>query len=105
MNAQLKKGLLDVCVLSVLSRGESYGYKMLKDLTPYVDLSESTLYPILRRLEAGGCLTVRSIEHEGRLRKMYAITPAGRQQIRDFLEDWKEVQVIYHYIEEGETHE
>lgn len=105
MNAQLKKGLLDVCVLSVLSRGESYGYKILKDLTPYVDLSESTLYPILRRLEAGGCLTVRSIEHEGRLRKMYAITPSGHQQIRDFLEDWKEVQRIYHYIEEGETHE
>lgn len=105
MNAQLKKGLLDVCVLSVLSRGESYGYKILKDLTPYVDLSESTLYPILRRLEAGGCLAVRSIEHEGRLRKMYAITAAGRQQIRDFLEDWKEVEVIYHYIEEGETHE
>ncbi len=101
MNAQLKKGLLDVCVLSVLSRGESYGYKILKDLAPYIDLSESTLYPILRRLEAGKCLDVHSVEHEGRLRKMYTITETGRQQIRDFLNDWKEVEIIYHYIEEG----
>ncbi len=101
MNAQLKKGLLDVCVLSALSRGESYGYKILKDLAPYIDLSESTLYPILRRLEAGKCLDVHSVEHEGRLRKMYTITETGRQQIRDFLNDWKEVEIIYHYIEEG----
>ncbi len=101
MNAQLKKGLLDVCVLSALHRGESYGYKILKDLAPYIDLSESTLYPILRRLEAGKCLKVHSVEHEGRLRKMYTITEIGRQQIREFLEDWKEVEIIYHYIEEG----
>lgn len=105
MNAQLKKGLLDVCVLSVLARGESYGYKILKDLTPCIDLSESTLYPILRRLEAGKCLIAHSVEHEGRLRKMYAITEVGRQQIRDFLEDWKEVTTIYRYIEEGAEHE
>ena len=105
MNAQLKKGLLDVCVLSVLNRGESYGYKILKDLTPYIDLSESTLYPILRRLESSKCLTVHSVEHDGRLRKMYAITEAGQQQIRDFLEDWKEITTIYRYIEEGAAHE
>ncbi len=101
MNAQLKKGLLDVCVLSVLRRGESYGYKILKDLSPYVDLSESTLYPILRRLEAVKCLDVHSVEHEGRLRKMYTITETGRQQILDFLKDWKEVETIYQYIKEG----
>ncbi len=101
MNAQLKKGILDVCVLSVLNRGESYGYKILKDLAPFVDLSESTLYPILRRLEAGKCLQVHSVEHEGRLRKMYTITETGRQQILDFLKDWKELETIYHYIEEG----
>lgn len=90
-----------MCVLSVLSRGESYGYKILKDLAPYIDLSESTLYPILRRLEAGKCLDVHSVEHEGRLRKMYTITETGRRQILDFLHDWKEVETIYHYIEEG----
>ena len=101
MNAQLKKGLLDVCVLSVLSRGESYGYKILKDLSLYIDLSESTLYPILRRLELSGCVVVHSVEHEGRLRKMYNITPEGRRQILEFLEDWKEVDTIYRYIKEG----
>lgn len=101
MNAQLKKGLLDVCVLSVLNRGESYGYKILKDLGEYIELSESTLYPILRRLEAGNCVTVRSVEHEGRLRKMYTITNTGKMQLMDFLADWKEVERIYQYIREG----
>lgn len=101
MNAQLKKGLLDVCVLSVLNRGESYGYKIIKDMNKYIELSESTLYPILRRLETGKCVTVRSIEHEGRLRKIYTITEAGKQQLREFLDDWKEVETIYNYIKEG----
>lgn len=101
MNIQLKKGLLDVCVLSVLSRGESYGYKILKDLSGLIDLSESTLYPILRRLETSKCVTVRSVEHEGRLRKMYTITELGKQQILEFLDDWKEVETICHYIKEG----
>lgn len=101
MNAQLKKGLLDVCVLAVLNRGESYGYKILKDLGQYIELSESTLYPILRRLETGRYVTVRSVEHEGRLRKMYAITPEGKMQLTDFLGDWKEVETIHQYIKES----
>lgn len=105
INTQLKKGLLDVCVLSAVSRGESYGYKILKDLSEYIEISESTLYPILRRLEAGSCLTSYSVEHEGRLRKMYSITPVGRQQLRDFISDWQEVENIYRYIEEGMRHE
>ncbi len=101
MNTQLKKGILDVCVLSVLNRGESYGYKILKDLSGYIDLSESTLYPILRRLETSKCVTVHSVEHEGRLRKMYTITDEGKQQILEFLRDWKEIETIYRYIKEG----
>ena len=101
MNTQLKKGLLDVCVLSVLNRGESYGYKILRDLSAYVELSESTLYPILRRLETSGYVTVRSVEHEGRLRKIYTITDIGKQQLMEFLDDWKEVEGIYQYIKEG----
>ncbi len=105
MNVQLKKGLLDVCVLSVLNRGESYGYKILKDLGKCIELSESTLYPILRRLEAAKYLTVRSVEHEGRLRKVYTITEAGKTQLTDFLADWKEVETIYQYIKEGVTHD
>lgn len=101
MNAQLKKGLLDICVLSVLNRGESYGYKIIKDLALYIDLSESTLYPILRRLESSEYVTVHLVEHEGRLRKIYTITDTGKQQISDFLRDWKEVETVYCYIREG----
>lgn len=101
MNVQLKKGLLDICVLAVLNHEESYGYKILKDLGGLIDLSESTLYPILRRLETGNCVTVRSVEHEGRLRKMYTITPTGKAQLVDFLADWKEIETIYQYIKES----
>lgn len=100
INTQLKKGLLDTCVLSTLARGDSYGYQILKDLPDSLDISESTLYPILRRLENGACVTAYSVEHEGRLRKMYAITDIGRQQIQMFLADWREVEEIYRYIEE-----
>ena len=105
INAQLKKGLLDVCVLSALSRGESYGYKIIKDLMPYIELSESTLYPILRRLEGSGCVTVHSVEHNGRLRKIYRITDTGEIQIKEFLTDWLEIEKVHQYIEEGIKHE
>lgn len=101
INPQMKKGLLDVCVLSALSRGDSYGYKIIKDLSGYIKLSESTLYPILRRLETADCLTVYSVEHNSRLRKMYRLTDAGRAQIQEFLTGWGEVEAIYQYIKEG----
>lgn len=101
IDPQVKKGLLDVCVLSALSRGDSYGYKIIKDLSGRIQISESTLYPILRRLEAAGSLTVRSVEHNGRLRKIYAITPAGERVIDDFLESWPDIVAIYEFIREG----
>lgn len=101
INSQMKKGLLDICVLAALSRGDSYGYQILKDLPQSLEVSESTLYPILRRLESGNSLSGYSVEHEGRLRKMYRITPGGREQIQSFLKDWKEMEMIYRYIEEG----
>ena len=101
INTQLKKGLLDTCVLSTLSRGDSYGYRILKDLPESLDISESTLYPILRRLESGNCVTSYSLAHEGRLRKMYAITETGTRQIQEFMEDLKEIEEIFRYIEEG----
>lgn len=101
MDIQLKRGILDVCVLSVLNRGDSYGYQIIKDMSPRVPITESTLYPILKRLEAAGCLTVYSVEHNGRLRKFYSITEAGRQKIREFIENWQDVMTAYRFIEEG----
>ena len=98
MDIQLKRGLLDVCVLAAIEDRDSYGYQIIKDLKPFVDISESTLYPILRRLEGAELLTVYSSEHNGRLRKYYRITAAGSQRIADFKEEWKEMISIYRFI-------
>ena len=104
MDVQMKRGLLDVCVLAAIESEDSYGYQIIKDIKPYVDISESTLYPILRRLEEGRLLTVRSVEHNGRLRKYYHITDSGRSRIDDFKRDWKEMESIYRFItKEGEA--
>ena len=98
MDIQLKRGLLDVCVLTAIKNEDSYGYKIIKDLEPYIKLSESTLYTILKRLESSDMLTVRSIEHNGRLRKYYHITDIGLKRIEDFKEEWKEVISIYRFV-------
>ena len=98
IDPQLKRGLLDSCVLGVLCRGESQGYKSVKDLSACIDISESTLYPILRRLETDGCLTVRSVEHNGRLRKLYTITERGLRRLDSFLASQEEVMGIYHFV-------
>ncbi len=102
MDIQLKRGLLDVCVLAAIKNQDSYGYQIIKDLRPYVELSESTLYTILKRLEAASMLTVRTAEHDGRLRKYYRITDAGHQRIEDFKNEWKEVISIYRFVTKGE---
>ena len=98
MDIQLKRGLLDVCVLAAIKNDESYGYKIIKDMKPYIDMSESTLYTILKRLELADLLTVRSTEHNGRLRKYYKITKAGIKRIEDFKEEWREVMAIYQFV-------
>ena len=98
MDIQLKRGLLDVCVLAAIKSGESYGYKIMKDMKPYIELSESTLYTILKRLETADMLTVRTAEHGGRLRKYYQITEQGRRRIEEFQQDWKEILSIYRFV-------
>lgn len=98
MDIQLKRGLLDVCVLAAIKSEDSYGYKMIKDMKPYIALSESTLYTILKRLETADMLTVRTAEHGGRLRKYYHITDTGRKRIEDFKEEWTEMMAIYRFV-------
>lgn len=100
MDAQLKRGMLDVCVLASLLREDSYGYRIIKETSGYVELSESTLYPILKRLEGSGCVSFYAVEHNGRLRKYYSITDAGREKIASFLTEWHTVMRIYTFIEE-----
>ncbi len=98
MDAQIKRGLLDVCVLAAIRSEDSYGYKIIKDMSEYVEISESTLYPILRRLEAARLLSVYSAEYNGRLRKYYRITPAGVERLRAFRDEWREIVSIYRFI-------
>ncbi|MDR1002848.1 MAG: PadR family transcriptional regulator [Oscillospiraceae bacterium] len=101
MDAQLRRGILDICVLAALRGGDSYGYKIIKDISPYVDISESTLYPILKRLETSQYVSVYSVEHNSRLRKYYKITQAGQERISEFLGEWQEIMGIYEFIKGG----
>ena len=98
MDAQLKRGLLDICVLAAIKNEDSYGYKIIKDMQPYIKMSESTLYTILKRLELAEMLTVRTSEHNGRLRKYYRITRAGLERIEEFKNEWREMMSIYQFV-------
>ena len=104
MDAQMKRGLLDACVLAAIRGEASYGYKIIKDVKPYMELSESTLYTVLKRLEAAGMLTVRTAEHDGRLRKYYHITASGLARLEEFRADWQEMLAVYCFVtREGEN--
>ena len=105
MDNQMKRGLLDVCVLAAIKNEESYGYKIIKDMKPYLVLSESTLYTVLKRLETANMLTTRTAEYGGRLRKYYRITDIGLQRIADFKEEWKEMVSIYRFVTKEEEYE
>lgn len=98
MDAQMKRGLIEACILRLLMKGDSYGYQLVRDAEEVLTISESTLYPVLRRLEAAKALTVYSMEHNGRLRKYYAITDEGRKRIEAFLKEWEDVMKVYDFI-------
>lgn len=98
MDAQMKRGLIEACILKLLLQGDSYGYQLVREAEEVLSISESTLYPVLRRLETAGALTVYSMEHNGRLRKYYAITEDGKQKIDDFLREWEDVMKVYEFI-------
>ncbi len=98
MDIQLKKGLLDLCVLRSLLKKDSYGYQIIKDISEYIEISESTLYPILKRIEANNLVTSYTVEHNSRLRKYYKITEEGIMRINKFLLDWENVMKVYNFI-------
>lgn len=105
MDIQLKKGLLEFCVLAVLNKSDSYGYQIIKDISTCIEISESTLYPILKRLETGSYLKTYSVEHNSRLRKYYQITNEGKEYINEFFNEWQQVMEIYNFIKGGCNHE
>lgn len=98
----MKRGFLEACVLASMREEESYGYQIIKDVPDSLDLTESTLYPLLKRLEVAECLSVRTAEHNGRLRKYYRITRKGLERINEFVSEWNTVNEIYRYVL-GET--
>ena len=98
MDSQLKKGLLEGCILAALQDEASYGYKIISDVSPYIAISESTLYPILKRLEAAACLRTYTQEFNGRLRKYYGITPLGKQRLMEFKRDMTDLAKISAFI-------
>lgn len=102
MDIQLKRGLLDIAVLAAIKNEDSYGYKIIKDLKPYIELSESTLYTILKRLEMANMLTVNTAQHDGRIRKYYHITDEGLKRINAFKDDWREILSIYKFVTKGD---
>ena len=101
MDTQLKRGFLETCVLATLRTEDSYGYKIIRDISPYIEISESTLYPILKRLELMECLTVYSVEYNSRLRRYYRITEKGRARIDEFLNEWQSIMKAYEFIRGG----
>lgn len=98
MDTQLRKGVLDVCVLMAIKNQASYGYKIIKDLSGVIQISESTLYTILKRLEEAEMLTVTATEFDGRIRKYYSITQKGLERIENFKNELKELMEVYNFI-------
>lgn len=102
MNAQLKKGIVEICVLASLRRAPSYGYKIIVDISELIEISESTLYPILRRLESSHMLETYTKEYNGRTRKYYRITKEGERRIDEFVSEWKDMERVYQFIRSKE---
>ena len=100
MNIQLKKGIVEVCVLATIRKEPSYGYKIISDISEIIEISESTLYPILRRLESQKLLETFNKETNGRIRKYYQITSLGLQRIDEFLQEWGEIEMVIRFIKE-----
>ena len=96
--------LLDASVLAVVSKesGGTYGYKITQDVRVAIDISESTLYPVLRRLQKDGCLEVYDMEFGGRNRRYYKITEAGLAQLELYRSEWKRYSTKISYIFAGE---
>ncbi len=105
MDAQLKKGFIEACVLSVLKKGDSYGYRMIRDISPYMELSESTLYPVLRRMEKGSLLRSYTAAYEGRLRRYFSITDEGRESLLTFQQELSQLTKILDFIKGEDINE
>lgn len=98
--------LLDACVLAVLQNEDTYGYVLTQNVKSVINISESTLYPVLRRLQKDGYLVTYDQPYQGRNRRYYSITPYGREQLNYYEKEWEEYKVkIDHILSGGEINE
>lgn len=98
MDSQQKKGLLELMVLASLKYEDSYGYAISQNINDVMEISESTLYPILRRLEKQDLLETYQTIHNSRVRKYYKITREGLRKLRQSEDDFREIRKIYDFI-------
>lgn len=98
MGFQLGSSLLDACVLSVLSQGDAYGYVLTQNIKEVVAISESTLYPVLRRLQKDECLTAYDQPFSGRLRRYYSLTEKGREVLAGYQSEWRDFKLHVDHI-------
>ena len=89
MAFQIGAALLDACVLAVLDKQDVYGYELTMDIKSVIEISESTLYPVLRRLQKDGCLVTYDQPYNGRNRRYYSITEQGREKLEQYRVDWE----------------
>ena len=94
MDIQLKKGVLDMCILYILDRNDSYGYDITEKISKFIDVSEGTVYPILRKLKDDNFLTTYLKESmDGPPRKYYKITDLGKKRYQKLKEDWDKINL------------
>ena len=85
---QVGAALLDACILAVLSREDAYGYVLTQNVKEILNVSESTLYPVLRRLQKEDCLTAYDMPYAGRNRRYYRITDSGKEKLNEYIHEW-----------------
>ncbi len=107
MNIQFKKGVLELCVLSLLTTGDRYGYDLVNEISKNIEISEGTIYPLLRRLKNVGYVSTYLQEsQEGAPRKYYKLTDTGRKTTRDLKIDWLDfVKKVNSLLEGGDKGE
>ena len=105
MNIQFKKGVLEICVLSVLAHKDCYGYELVNEISKRIDISEGTIYPLLRRLKDEGLVTTYLRESgEGPSRKYYRLTEPGRDKEQSQRDEWMQFAASVNALLEGGTH-
>lgn len=105
MNFQLGSALLDACVLAILHKEDTYGYRLTQEVKEVMEVSESTLYPVLRRLTKDAYLETYDQEHMGRNRRYYRLSESGKLKYEEYEKEWQAFKTKIDGILEGDKHE